>query len=96
MRQHVCNRHTYLRRGGVQLFLCSSHVGALPHQIGRQRHRQLLRQLEIGKREGLGNALARQLARQRGQQIALHCQLLLQVGQRLFGLCQCRLRSGNV
>ena len=64
--------------GRMQRRLGRAHVGALLDQLRRQADRQVLRQFQRREFECLGRLLARETAGQRGQQVALLRQLLLQ------------------
>src|SRR5262249_57755585 len=57
---------------------------------------QSLRRVQAGEIEARGQASPRRVARECGQQVALDRKLLLQGGQRQFGLRQCRFRGGHI
>src|SRR4029077_17778490 len=65
-----------LGAGCVEVLLGLEHVRALLHQLRREAHRQLLRQLETGELKLRWEFLARKSARQLHQQVTLLSQLL--------------------
>src|SRR5262249_13548782 len=69
----------------VQVGLGGANIRALLHDLRGEADGQFLRQVQRVEVEALGNPLAREMTRQRRQQITLHGELLLQRRQRLLG-----------
>ncbi len=85
-----------LGAGGVQVGLGLEHIRTLRHELRRQAHRQLLRQLQARKLEFLRRRLARKPAGQNRQQVALLGQLLEQRRQRGGDLRELRFLRGKI
>ena len=72
----------------MQISLGGADVGPLRHQRSRQADRQVARQSEMLQVECLSDLVSRELTGERGQQVALDRDLLLQWRQRLLDLGQ--------
>ena len=87
------HRHAVVGGGGVQQGLGRPDVGAGPHQLGRQRHRQHGGQAEFGQREIGHLRRARRLPGQHGQPVIALIELLAQRGQAGTRLLDLRLQG---